>query len=46
MLDMVVAHKVNIDETSEREVTLHEIQTILDMVVATNCGQPNAQCWQ
>ena len=46
MLEMVAAHKVNIDESSEREVTLHEIQTILQMLVAANCGQSNTQCWQ
>jgi len=46
LLEMVVAHKVDIDQTSEREVTLHEFQTILQMLVAANCGQTNRECWQ
>lgn len=46
MLDMVVAHKVGIDRTPERAVTLHEFQTILQMLVAANCGSNNKECWQ
>jgi CubicO group peptidase (beta-lactamase class C family) len=46
MLDMVVAHKVDIDQHPERQVTQHEMQTILEMLIAANCGPENRECWQ
>ena len=43
-LDMVIAHKVNIDETHDHQVTQFEFQTILQMIISANCGSGN-NCW-
>jgi CubicO group peptidase (beta-lactamase class C family) len=45
MLDMVVAHKVDITDNHAPEVTEHEFQTILQMLVAANCGKDSKACW-